>query len=89
MSSGWREVPVSEVASAVIGGTPARSVAEYWGGDIPWATAKDIAAVSSRYLDQVQECITEQGLKSSATKLMLPKLVFGELRVTQSETALP
>ena len=59
MSGEWREVPVYEVASAVIGGTPARSVAEYWGGDIPWATAKDIAAVSSRYLDQVQECITE------------------------------
>ena len=70
MSGEWREVPVSEVAGAVIGGTPARSVVEYWGGDIPWATAKDVAAVSSRYLDQVQECITEQGLKSSAAKLM-------------------
>ena len=70
VGSEWREVPVSEVASAVIGGTPARNVAEYWGGDIPWATAKDVAAISSRYLDQVQECITEQGLESSAAKLM-------------------
>ena len=66
----WPEVPISKVASVVIGGTPVRSVAEYWGGNIPWATAKDIAAVSSRYLEQVQECITEQGLKSSAAKLM-------------------
>ena len=70
MSGEWREVPVSEVAGAVIGGTPARSVAEYWGGDIPWATAKDVAGVPSRYLDQVQEYITEQGLESSAAKLM-------------------
>ena len=70
MSGEWREVPVSEVAGAVIGGTPARSVAAYWGGDISWATAKDVAAVSSRYLDQVQECITKQGLESSAAKLM-------------------
>ena len=70
MGNGWREVPVSEVASAVIGGTPARSVAKYWGGDIPWATAKDVAAVPSRYIDQVQEYITEQGLKYSAAKLM-------------------
>ena len=68
--SEWHEVPVSKVAVAVIGGTPARSAVEYWGGDIPWATAKDVAAVSSRYLDQVQECITEQGLESSAAKLM-------------------
>ena len=66
----WPEVPLSKVASAVIGGTPARSVAEYWGGNILWATAKDVAAVSSRYLDQVQECITKQGLESSAAKLM-------------------
>ena len=68
--SEWHEVPVSKVAVAVIGGTPVRSAVEYWGGDIPWATAKDVAAVSSRYLDQVQECITEQGLESSAAKLM-------------------
>ena len=70
IASEWPRVPVSEVAGAVIGGTPARSVAEYWGGDIPWATAKDVAGVPSRYLDQVQECITEQGLESSAAKLM-------------------
>lgn len=39
MSDEWREIPVFEVASAIIGGTPARSVAKYWDGDIPWATA--------------------------------------------------
>ena len=43
MNSDWREIPVSEVANAVIGGTPSRSVIDYWSGDIPWATAKDVA----------------------------------------------
>jgi type I restriction enzyme S subunit len=42
---------------------------EYWGGDIPWATAKDVAAVSGRYLHHVEECITQEGLKNSAAKL--------------------
>lgn len=66
----WTWVPVSEVATAVIGGTPSRDVAEYGHGDIPWATAKDVAAVSGRYLLQVQEFISEEGLNSSAAKLM-------------------
>ena len=61
---------MSDIATAVIGGTPRRSVAEYWDGNLPWATAKDVARVPSRYLDEVQENITEAGLESSTTKLM-------------------
>jgi type I restriction enzyme S subunit len=65
-------VPISELATAVIGGTPSRNVAEYWHGDIPWATAKDVASVSGRYLEKVEEHIACEGLKNSAAKL-LPK----------------
>jgi type I restriction enzyme S subunit len=68
----WPNVVISHVATPVIGGTPSRSVAEHWGGDIPWATAKDVAAVSGRYLEHVEEYISEEGLKNSAAKL-LPK----------------
>jgi len=70
MKGEWPRVPVSDIATAVIGGTPRRSVAEYWDGNLPWATAKDVARVPSRYLDEVQENITEAGLESSTTKLM-------------------
>ena len=72
MSGEWPMVPVSELATAVVGGTPSRNVAEYWHGDIPWATAKDVAAVSGRYLEKVEEHITCEGLENSAAKL-LPK----------------
>ena len=70
MKGEWPRVPVSDIATAVIGGTPRRNVAEYWDGNLPWATAKDVARVPSRYLDEVQENITEAGLESSTTKLM-------------------
>ena len=63
-------VPVSDVATIVIGGTPSRSVGKYWRGKIPWATAKDVATASGRYLDLPQEFITVHGLESSAAKLM-------------------
>ena len=70
MNEGWPSVPISSIANAVIGGTPSRGEPQYWGGTTPWATAKDVASVSGRYLHQVEECITEKGLKSSAAKLM-------------------
>ena len=66
----WPEVPLSEITTAIIGGTPSRGRSDYWGGKIPWATAKDVAAVSSRHLEHVTEYITERGLASSAAKLM-------------------
>ena len=71
----WPNVPVSEVATATIGGTPSRSVTEFWNGNISWATAKDVSSASSRYLTQVQEFITQSGLESSAAKLMQERTI--------------
>lgn len=68
VDQGW--IPVSDTATIVIGGTPSRSVEKYWHGKIPWATAKDVASVSGRYLYSPQEFITTLGLESSAAKLM-------------------
>ncbi|MEW6181025.1 MAG: restriction endonuclease subunit S [Chloroflexota bacterium] len=70
MTGEWPKVAVSDVAIAVIGGTPSRSVPAYWDGDIPWATAKDIANTAVRYLNETQEFITEEGLENSAAKLL-------------------
>jgi len=70
MVSEWSRVPISKVAYAVIGGTPSRKVPEYWHGDVPWATAKDVASVSGRYLNHVEEYITKEGLQNSAAKLL-------------------
>jgi very-short-patch-repair endonuclease len=72
MADEWPTVPVSQFATAVIGGTPSRNVADYWHGDVPWATAKDVAAVPGRYLEHVDERITQEALKHSAAKV-LPK----------------
>ena len=66
----WHEMPVSEVATAIIGGTPSRLVSDYWHGNIPWVTAKDIAKNDSRYLYKSQESITDVGLTKSSAKIM-------------------
>lgn len=66
----WPRLPVSAVADILSGGTPKRSVPEYWGGDIQWASAKDIANAPGRKLHNASETITDAGLRNSATRFM-------------------
>lgn len=62
-----RSAPIGEVCAVVGGGTPARNVAEYYGGTIPWVTPKDMKTWEIR---DAQVNITESGLQNSATRLV-------------------
>ncbi|AJF06673.1 restriction endonuclease subunit S [Geoalkalibacter subterraneus] len=52
------------------GGTPSKNNPSYWGGDIPWASVKDVG--KSKYLDSTIDSITPKGLKGSSSNL-IPK----------------
>ena len=54
------------------GGTPNTKVPEYWDGDIPWLTPKDLSGFSGIYISNGERNISELGLKNSSAKL-LPK----------------
>jgi restriction endonuclease S subunit len=59
------------------GGTPSTSVDEYWDGDIPWLTPKEITGFSdSLFVSRTERSITKLGLKNSAAKLMPPNTVM-------------
>ena len=60
---------LSEIMELIGGGTPKTSIAEYWGGDIPWLSVKDFNN-DLRYVYSTEKCITEAGLKNSSTKLL-------------------
>jgi len=61
----WRiEKLGSIVVKAKMGGTPKRSVREYWGGDIPFAKIEDITS-SHKYLFKTSTTITRLGLENS------------------------
>ncbi len=49
------------------GGTPSREKAEFFQGNIPWLTAKDMI---NDYIRDTQEHITEDAIRASATKLV-------------------
>lgn len=42
LPNGWQHRPLSECARFVSGGTPNKDTPEFWGGDLPWITAKDM-----------------------------------------------
>jgi type I restriction enzyme, S subunit len=59
-------IPLGDLVSIVGGGTPSRSRPEYFGGDIPWITSKDMKRWD---IHSSLECITQKGLSESATRM--------------------
>ncbi len=70
--SKWKEYKLGDVAEIVGGGTPKTKVSEYWNGNIPWLTPRDLSNYSGRYISNGERNISKVGLKNSSAKI-LPK----------------
>jgi type I restriction enzyme S subunit len=60
-------IKLSEVATTASGGTPARGVKTFYGGDIPWIKSGELP---DGEIHLVEETITQAGLESSSAKLV-------------------
>ena len=59
------------IISVFSGGTPSTSISDYWDGDIPWLTPKDITNYKRKiFVSQTKRNITSSGLKNSGAKLL-------------------
>lgn len=67
---GWVTSPILQLGELISGGTPATAQANYWGGNIPWASAKDVSQCKDVFLIATERSITSLGLENSATKLI-------------------
>lgn len=65
-----QKVRLVDVARIISGGTPKTSVAEYWDGEILWATPKDLSGLNSVEISTTPRKITEAGLKSCSAELL-------------------
>lgn len=70
--SEWKEYKVKEIGEVIGGGTPSTVVKEYWNGDIPWLTPRDLSNYNKNTISAGERYITKLGLANSNAKL-LPK----------------
>ncbi|MGX3915711.1 restriction endonuclease subunit S [Klebsiella pneumoniae] len=65
LPAGWEWVRLGTLFNSIqSGGTPSKINPAFWGGDIPWASVKDLG--SSQYISKTQDYITEAGLLSGS-----------------------
>ena len=87
----WKWITIRDVVDRHLGGgTPSKSDSTYWGGNIPWASVKDM---KGERLSSTEDFITEKGLANSASNLIpagnlivcmrmgLGKIVFNDIDV--------
>ncbi|MCB0197140.1 MAG: restriction endonuclease subunit S [Anaerolineae bacterium] len=67
---GWRVGNILEIAYLLSGGTPSTRIAEYWDGDIPWVSAKDVSNSKQTYILDTERKISLLGINNSSTKIL-------------------
>lgn len=65
-------IPLRDVARMATGHTPDRSIADYWGGDIPWIGLSDIRRLDGRVAMDTAQRTTPSGIANSSA-VILPK----------------
>jgi type I restriction enzyme S subunit len=66
MAGEWRETTLGQVTDFLSGGTPSKDAPQYWGGTIPWVSAKDMKRFR---LDETEDHVTEEGA-ANGTKIV-------------------
>ena len=74
---------LGDICDIVSGGTPSRSKAEYWDGDIPWIK---IGNIKGKYVSEADEFITEEGLAGSSAKMLSKGTILYTIFATLGET---
>ena len=81
-----KKIKLKDICNISTGGTPSRSNINYWNnGDIPWCKIGDF---SGKYINQVKENITEEGLKNSSAKIFKRGTILYTIFATIGEVAI-
>ncbi|MDD5885933.1 MAG: restriction endonuclease subunit S, partial [Oscillospiraceae bacterium] len=77
-SKGLQEFPLMEICEHIYGGgTPSKSHPEYYDGDIPWISPKDMKSVT---IYESTDYITDEAVKNSATCIVPAESVLMVIR---------
>ena len=67
--SNWKIVSFSEIVEVSGGTTPDSTNPDYWNGDIPWLTPKDITKGTTVHIKKTGRKITQLGLENGPRNL--------------------
>ena len=67
MKVGWHTKQLGDICRLIGGGTPSKGKMEYYAGNIPWATVRDMR---SEVITETECKITKEAVKSSATNVI-------------------
>ena len=79
-------VALGDVATLGNGGTPSKANAEFWRGDIPWVSPKDM---KSLVITDTEDHVSTDAIESSATKLLPAETVLCVVRSGILQHTLP
>ncbi len=66
----FKSFKIKEIGRVVGGGTPQTSMPDYYDGNIPWISPKDLSDYNQRYIKRGARNITESGLSNSGARLI-------------------
>ena len=67
MKAGWKQKTLGDICQMIGGGTPSKERPEYYCGDIPWATVRDMR---TELISETECRITKEAVKNSATNII-------------------
>jgi type I restriction enzyme S subunit len=85
MAPDWQRLPLGNVTNWSSGGTPRKSVAEYWNGSIPWISA---SSMKSTWICDSEQKITSAGL-SRGSRLAIPGSTLLLVRGSELHNRIP
>ena len=72
LMTNWKHIKLGNISEVFGGGTPSTKNYDFWNGNIPWLTPKDLSGYNNRYISRGERNITKLGLQNSSAR-MLPK----------------
>lgn len=81
----WPAKLLGDLVDIKGGGTPSKSVPEYWGGTIPWASVKDFKGEN---LEKTEDYITELAVKGSSTNVIPAGSIIVPTRMALGKVAI-
>ncbi len=85
-SSGWPMVKLGDLCAIGSGGTPSKSNPDYWVGNIPWVSPKDM---KFDYILDTEDHISERAVEESATRIVEKDVILCVVRSGILQHSLP